>query len=128
MDNYEVNVLTRKGGWKKLPQEIVKDDNVKINNENLSIDVKDIDEKEISFSDKDNSNDNLFENFSDISSIIKELKKIEDEKGKLLNKLTKLEENFEMRKDKLDMKIDDIKNEYELYKKAINLIKSLKNI
>ena len=24
MDNYEVNVLTRKGGWKKLLQEIVK--------------------------------------------------------------------------------------------------------
>ena len=21
MDNYEVNVLTRKGGWKKLPQD-----------------------------------------------------------------------------------------------------------
>ena len=24
MDNYEVNVLTRKGGWKKLPQEVIK--------------------------------------------------------------------------------------------------------
>ena len=23
MDNYEVNVLTRKGGWKKLPQEVI---------------------------------------------------------------------------------------------------------
>ena len=24
MDNYEVNVLTRKGGWKNLPQEVIK--------------------------------------------------------------------------------------------------------
>ena len=27
MDNYEVNVLTRKGGWKKLPQEVVQNKN-----------------------------------------------------------------------------------------------------
>ena len=46
------------------PVAVSADATVKINNENLSIDVKDIDEKEISFSDKDNSNDNLFENFS----------------------------------------------------------------
>ena len=32
MDNYEVNVLTRKGGWKKLPQEIVTSEDIsKIN-------------------------------------------------------------------------------------------------
>ena len=39
MDNYEVNVLTRKGGWKRLPQEIVGDkDEMKLNSsENLSI-------------------------------------------------------------------------------------------
>ena len=41
MDNYEVNVLTRKGGWKKLPQEIVKNnDELKFNNyDNLNINV-----------------------------------------------------------------------------------------
>ena len=33
MDNYEVNVLTRKGGWKKLPQEVVSsEDELKLNN------------------------------------------------------------------------------------------------
>jgi len=33
MDNYEVNVLTRKGGWKKLPQEVVeKKDELKLKN------------------------------------------------------------------------------------------------
>ena len=41
MDNYEVNVLTRKGGWKKLPQEVVlKTDQLKLNNsDNLNINV-----------------------------------------------------------------------------------------
>ena len=41
MDNYEVNVLTRKGGWKKLPQEIIEDKNEsKFNNsDNLNINV-----------------------------------------------------------------------------------------
>ena len=33
MDNYEVNVLTRKGGWKKLPQEVIPNkDELKFNN------------------------------------------------------------------------------------------------
>ena len=32
MDNYEVNVLTRKGGWKKLPQEVIQNkDELKLN-------------------------------------------------------------------------------------------------
>ena len=41
MDNYEVNVLTRKGGWKKLPQEVITDkEEFKLNNsDNLNIPV-----------------------------------------------------------------------------------------
>ena len=41
MDNYEVNVLTRKGGWKKLPQEVIPSkDELKFNNsDNLNINV-----------------------------------------------------------------------------------------
>ena len=41
MDNYEVNVLTRKGGWKKLPQEVIEDkDELKLNiSDNLKINV-----------------------------------------------------------------------------------------
>ena len=41
MDNYEVNVLTRKGGWKKLPQEVIQNkDELKLNNsDNLNINV-----------------------------------------------------------------------------------------
>ena len=128
MDNYEVNVLTRKGGWKKLPQEIVKEENNSIQRDNLSIDVKEYDEKELKSSDKQNNDDNLFEKFSDISLIISRLKTIEGEKNKLLQKLSELEKNFEKRKKTLDLKLDDIKNEYELYQKSIKLIKSLKDI
>ena len=40
MDNYEVNVLTRKGGWKKLPQEILDNkNNSKQNNNELNFNV-----------------------------------------------------------------------------------------
>ena len=40
MDNYEVNVLTRKGGWKKLPQEIFDNKKFKtIYSDNLNINV-----------------------------------------------------------------------------------------
>ena len=35
MDNYEVNVLTRKGGWKKLPQEVIQ------NKDELKLDASD---------------------------------------------------------------------------------------
>ena len=38
MDNYEVNVLTRKGGWKKLPQEVVT--NTEELNSNETEDIK----------------------------------------------------------------------------------------
>ena len=67
MDNYEVNVLTRKGGWKKLPQEIVKEDK-DTKSKNLAINVKDIDEQELSLADEQSDDDdNLFEKFSEIS-------------------------------------------------------------
>ena len=127
MDNYEVNVLTRKGGWKKLPQEIVKEQK-DTKSENLSINVKDINEQDLSLADEQTDNDNLFEKFSEISIIINKLKSIETEKSTLLEELNKLEGTFQSRKKELDIKIDNIKNEYNIYQKAIDLIKSLKNI
>ena len=127
MDNYEVNVLTRKGGWKKLPQEIVKEEK-DTKSEKLSINVKDIDEQDLSLADVQTDNDNLFEKFSEISIIINKLKSIETEKSTLLEELNKLEGTFQSRKKELDTKIDNIKNEYNIYQKAIDLIKSLKNV
>ena len=68
MDNYEVNVLTRKGGWKKLPQEVVSsEDELKLNSsENLNINVTDdpIDDRQ-----SEDINNNLFENFTEINNI-----------------------------------------------------------
>ena len=128
MDNYEVNVLTRKGGWKKLPQEIVKEDK-DTKSKNLAINVNDIDEQELALADEQSDDgDNLFEKFSEISIVINKLRSIETEKSGLLEELNKLEGTFQSRKKELDTKIDNIKNEYNIYQKAIDLIKSLKNV
>ena len=127
MDNYEVNVLTRKGGWKKLPQEVIENkDASKLNySDNLDIDVT-----EDTFDNKNlkDSDSNLFENFKEISSIINKLKNVEKEKNTLINELNELMKNFEIRKNNLDKKLKNIQKEKDMYDKAINLILSLKNI
>jgi len=127
MDNYEVNVLTRKGGWKKLPQEVVNSaDESKFNSsENLNINVTDdtIDDRQ-----SENFNNNLFENFTEINDIIDKLKTVEKEKNNLIGELDQLMNNFEIRKNSLDNKLINIQKEKEMYDKAINLINSLKNV
>ena len=127
MDNYEVNVLTRKGGWKKLPQEVIStQDKLKLkNSDNLKIDVT-----EDTFDNKNSEefNTNLFENFTEINGIINKLKTVEKEKNALISELNELMKNFEMRKNNLDKKLSNIQKEKEMYDKAINLIISLKNM
>ena len=127
MDNYEVNVLTRKGGWKKLPQEIIQNkDEMKLNiSDNLNINVT-----EDNFDSKNNEDfqSNLFENFTEINSIIDKLKTVEKEKNDLIAELNELMKNFELRKKNLDKKLTNIQKEKEMYDKAINLIISLKNV
>ena len=127
MDNYEVNVLTRKGGWKKLPQEVIENKNEsKFNNsDNLNINVTEdtFDSKNI-----EDSNSNLFENFTEINNIINKLKNVEKEKNNLIGELDQLMSNFEIRKNTLDKKLTNIRKEKEMYDKAINLINSLKNV
>ena len=127
MDNYEVNVLTRKGGWKKLPQEVINDADKSILNssDNLNINVSDdtLDDRQT----KDFDN-NLFENFTEINKIINKLKTVEYEKNVLINELNNLMKNFEIRKNSLDKKLTNIQKEKEMYDKAINLIISLKGV
>ena len=126
MDNYEVNVLTRKGGWKKLPQEVIENkNNLKFNDtDNLKIKVT----EETFDNNHKNSNSNLFENFTEINNIINKLKTVENEKNELINELNDLMKNFEIRKNNLDKKLTNIQKEKEMYNKAINLIISLKNV
>ena len=127
MDNYEVNVLTRKGGWKKLPQEVIQNkDELKSNNsDNLNINVA---EDNLDSKNHEDFNSNLFENFSEISSIIDKLKTVEKEKNDLIGELNELMKNFEIRKKNLDKKLTYVQKEKEMYDKAINLIISLKNV
>ena len=127
MDNYEVNVLTRKGGWKKLPQEMISNNNeLKLkNSDNLNIDVS---EDTFESKNPEDFNTNLFENFTEINNIINKLKTIEKEKNSLISELNELMKNFETRKNNLDKKLSNIQNEKEMYDKAINLIISLKNM
>jgi len=127
MDNYEVNVLTRKGGWKKLPQEVIpsKDELKLDNSDNLNINVTEdtFDSKNI-----EDFNNNLFENFTEINNIINKLKTVEKEKNNLIVELDQLMSNFEIRKNSLDKKLSNIQKEKEMYDKAINLIISLKSV
>ena len=127
MDNYEVNVLTRKGGWKKLPQEVIQNKNEsKLDiSDNLNINVT-----EDNFDSKthEDFNSNLFENFTEISSIIDKLKTVEKEKNDLISELNELMKSFQIRKNNLDKKLTNIQKEKEMYDKAINLIVSLKNV
>ena len=130
MDNYEVNVLTRKGGWKKLPQEVIKKDsqtkppssNI---SDNLNINVTDESFEKIN---EEIENNNLFENFTEINAIINKLKEVENQKYSLLQELDALKKKFETRKDSLDKKLTNIHKEKEMYEKAINLIFSLKKV
>ena len=128
MDNYEVNVLTRKGGWKKLPQEVISnEDNLKSRNSESFLNINVSDDS----LDHDNVEDfdgNLFENFTEINSVINKLKSVQNEKNVLINKLDELMKNFENRKKNLDKKLLSIQKEKEMYDKAINLISSLKSI
>ena len=127
MDNYEVNVLTRKGGWKKLPQEIVasKNDMTQNKSDNLNINVTDdtLDDVEL-----DNLDSNLFENFTEINNIINKLKTVESEKNSIISELDELMKIFQARKDSLDKKLINIQKQKEMYNKAIDLIMSLKGV
>ena len=127
MDNYEVNVLTRKGGWKKLPQEVIPSkDKLKFNNsDNLNINVT---EDNFDSNNLESSNSNLFENFTEINIIINKLKTVEKEKNNLIGELDQLMSNFEIRKNNLDKRLINIQKEKEMYEKAINLIISLKSV
>ena len=127
MDNYEVNVLTRKGGWKKLPQEVIqnKDESKLDISDNLNINVT---EDNFDSKNHEDFNNNLFENFTEISSIIDKLKTVEKEKNDLIGELNELMKSFEIRKNNLDKKLTNIQKEKEMYDKAINLIVSLKNV
>ena len=130
MDNYEVNVLTRKGGWKKLPQEVVKNEKQDKTSSNMISDNLNINVTDESFENinEETENNNLFENFTEINSIINKLKEVENQKNSLLHELDALKKKFETRKDSLDKKLTNIHKEKEMYEKAINLIFSLKKV
>ena len=71
---------------------------------------------------------NVFQNFDVINGIIVELQNLEDKKTKLIEKLNSIEANFNTKKEHVSFKLDKVTKEFELYEKAIKLIKSLKNI
>ena len=138
MENYEVNVLTRKGGWKKLSQtskneELNQDSNKKEDpNDQLSISI--LDQKnnsQITSGSKDskepNEETNLFDDFQNINIIINELQNVEKEKQNLIEKLSYLENNFVKKRNDISQKLDKVKKEHELYEKTISLINSLKD-
>ena len=124
MEDYEVNVLKRNGGWKKLSQRentitTDEEDKIESSDNNLTIRIKD----EISSEEKD-----IFTDFNNVNLIIDKLQKIENEKSELIIKLSSLEKNFTEKRNVTSQKLNKVNKEYELYEKAINLIKSLKKV
>ena len=95
------------------------------NSDNLNINVT---EDNFDGKNHEDFDSNLFENFTEISSIIEKLKTVEKEKNNLIGELNELMKNFEIRKSNLDKKLTNIQKEKEMYDKAINLIISLKNV
>ena len=139
MENYEINVLTRKGGWKKLSQtskneELNQDSNKKAGpNDQLSINILDQVSNNSQIpsgsknSQKSNEETNLFDDFQNINIIINELQNVEKEKQNLIEKLSYLENNFVKKRNDISQKLDKVKKEHELYEKTISLINSLKD-
>ena len=129
MDNYEVNVLTRKGvGWKKLQQEMGSDTQTSSNINNNPSQENEITNELIQNNKDEFLDNNVFQNFDVINGIIVELQNLEDKKTKLIEKLNSIEANFNTKKEHVSFKLDKVTKEFELYEKAIKLIKSLKNI
>ncbi len=124
MEDYEVNVLKRNGGWKKLSQKenaitTNEEEKIESSDDNLSIRIKD----EIS-----SEKTNIFADFNEVNLIIEKLQKIENEKSELIKKLSSLEKNFSKKRSITSEKLNKVNKEYELYENAINLIKSLKKV
>ena len=138
MENYEVNVLTRKGGWKKLSQTSKKEELKQGSNKEedpnnqLSISILDqINSGKITSGPKNSKKPiettNLFDDFQNINIIINELQNVEKEKQNLIQKLSYLENNFVKKRNDISQKLDKVKKEHELYEKTISLINSLKD-
>ena len=91
MDNYEVNVLTRKGGWKKLQQEMKSTNDISnkslensvVKNESKDFPLKTEDEKKF-------VSNNVFHNFDAVNEIIGDLQNLEHQKTNLIEKSKKI--------------------------------------
>ena len=124
MEDYEVNVLKRNGGWKKLSQT----EDITLSNKKK---ISDNPETKLSIKIKENSenlNKDIFNDLKKVNEIIKKLETLQSQKNKLFEELSVLEKNFTVGKSQTSQKLDEIKKEYELYDKTINLINSLKEI
>ena len=128
MDNYEVNVLTRKGGWKKLQQEMSSDSKTHIKSDNINFSKTEEINKITQNNKEEFLDNNVFQNFDVINDIIVDLQNLESKKTILIEKLNSIEASFNNKKEHVSLKLDKVTKEYELYEKAIKLIKSLKDI
>ena len=124
MEDYEVNVLKRNGGWKKLSQT----DNVSRASKKK---FSDNTETKLSINIKDSSetvSKNIYNDLKKVNEIIKKLETLQFQKNQLFEELSLLEKNISVEKSQTSQKLNEIKEKYELYDKTINIIKSLKEI
>ena len=99
MDNYEVNVLTRKGGWKKLQQEMGSDTQTSSNINNNPSQENEITNELIQNNKDEFLDNNVFQNFDVINDIIVDLQNLESKKIILIEKLNSIEASFNNKKD-----------------------------
>ena len=123
MDKYEINVLTRKGGWKKLSQEVNSGVNDSLINNKINS-SENLNNKDSIF-DKNKIDTEILSNLSEIGDVIEHLQNLEKEKEVYHSKLKQLKEHFLHKKNRISGKIEKLDRENDLYIKTIELIESL---
>ena len=118
MENYEINILKRNGDWKKI----------RPNAQEKTIDQNDINLLPNPKSLKDiNEDPDLLSNINKVKLIVDKIENLENEKNSLKNSLKNYENFFLESKTNSEKKLSQVSKELEMFDKAIEIIKNLKN-
>ncbi len=117
MENYEVNILKRNGDWKKInPKSVTNYSKSKVLNE-ASIS---------SLNSNFDKHPDFLSSISEVKLIVEKLENLENEKNTLKVELKKYENFFLKKKFSSEKKLSDVSKELDMFNKAIEIIKNLK--
>ena len=118
MENYEINILKRNGDWKKYNQKDMPVSSTKnITQEKLMHKVKN----------DENENINFLSYINEVNEVVNKLENLENEKNNLKNELKKYQKFFQSQKKISEENLSRMSKEIEIFDKAIEVIKNLKD-